>query len=297
LPLQPASGGPPGPMECCRVNWGTLGRVASARGVQIVATNGVPNNRAENLIMTVGGVFSCVMHMAPEAGISRHGQPFQTFGMLNYFAPGISFRLRGGGPFTMSFCVLSPTFLAGLAESEDGIRLDRIEHLPAIESERLTYLGRSMFREAVEPGFASALFAEATGIEIALELARYGDAQRSQDAMHFGGLAPWRMRRLETYIRENLSEELSLNDLAGVAGISVRHLSRVVRQAKGVSVHRWIADCRFLEARRLLIETDLPMNEVARRTAFRSAGAFSTAFRASSGFAPGEFRRLASESS
>jgi hypothetical protein len=125
LPLQPASGGPPGPMECCRVNWGTLGRVASARGVQIVATNGVPNNRAENLIMTVGGVFSCVMHMAPEAGISRHGQPFQTFGMLNYFAPGISFRLRGGGPFTMSFCVLSPTFLAGLAESEDGIRLDR----------------------------------------------------------------------------------------------------------------------------------------------------------------------------
>jgi AraC family transcriptional regulator len=107
-----------------------------------------------------------------------------------------------------------------------------------------------------------------------------------------GGLAPWQMRRLDDYIRANLSENLTLHELAILLGISVRHLSRAVRQTKGVSLHRWIADYRLMEARQLLSETDLPINEIARRSAFRSAAAFSTAFRAATGFAPGEFRRL-----
>jgi transcriptional regulator GlxA family with amidase domain len=65
-----------------------------------------------------------------------------------------------------------------------------------------------------------------------------------------------------------------------------------VRQAKGVSIHRWIVDSRLAEARRLLGETDLPIGEIAWRSAFRSASAFTSAFRASSGYAPAELRRL-----
>ena len=105
------------------------------------------------------------------------------------------------------------------------------------------------------------------------------------------------MRRLESYIGDNLSGDLTLSELATQVGVSVRHLSRVVRQAKGMSVHRWIADRRLTETRRLLSETDLPIQEIAQRAAFRSASAFTAAFRAASGYAPGEFRRLASERS
>jgi len=80
--------------------------------------------------------------------------------------------------------------------------------------------------------------------------------------------------------------------LARLLGMSVRHLSRAVKQEKGMSVHRWIADCRFREARRLLTETDSPIHEIARLSAFHSTSAFTTAFRAASGYAPREFRRL-----
>jgi AraC-like DNA-binding protein len=59
-----------------------------------------------------------------------------------------------------------------------------------------------------------------------------------------------------------------------------------------VSLHRWIAEYRLSEARRLLGETDLPINEIARRAAFQSTAAFSTAFRAAVGLAPSEFRHL-----
>jgi AraC family transcriptional regulator len=105
------------------------------------------------------------------------------------------------------------------------------------------------------------------------------------------------VRRLESYVRDHLSDDLSLNQLARLLGVSVRHLSRKVREAKGMSVHRWIAECRVAKARRLLAETELPVHEIAQRSAFHSAAAFSTAFRAVSGFAPGEFRRLNSRDS
>ena len=130
------------------------------------------------------------------------------------------------------------------------------------------------------------------GTAIAVEIGRCDGAQRPTQGQRRGGLAPWQMRRLEDYVHDHLSEELTLNELAQLLGISLRHLSRVVRQAKGVSVHRWIADCRILEARRLLAETDLPVQEIARRAAFHSPAAFATAFRAASDYAPVEFRRL-----
>jgi AraC family transcriptional regulator len=148
-----------------------------------------------------------------------------------------------------------------------------------------------MLREAIQPGFASSLLAEAMGMSIALEIARYDGALRAGEE-HRGGLAPWQIRRLESYVRDHLSDQLTLSELARLLGISVRHLSRTMRETKGISVHRWIAECRFSEARRLLVETDLPIHEIARRSAFQSAAAFSTAFRAMSGFSPGSFRRL-----
>ena len=127
---------------------------------------------------------------------------------------------------------------------------------------------------------------------VALEMARYYDRFRPYDRPRSGGLASWQMRRLDSYVRANLSADLTLDELARLLGMSVRHLSRAVKQEKGMSVHRWIADCRFREARRLLAETDSPIHEIARRAAFHSVSAFTTAFRAASGYSPGEFRRL-----
>lgn len=125
-----------------------------------------------------------------------------------------------------------------------------------------------------------------------LEIARYDGARRCDDTYLGGGLAPWQMRRLEDYVCAHLAGELTLTALADLLDISVRHLSRVVKQAKGLSVHRWVADLRIAEAQRLLSETNLPLHDIARRVAFMGAGAFSTAFRAASGLSPSDFRRL-----
>src|ERR1700722_266223 len=280
------------PVEFCGVQWGLLGRVASVRGVEILATHGMPNDRILNEIKTVAAVLAYSLQTPADTALCPTGKPFRNVGPLNFYSADASFTLRGSGPMTMSLCFFSPAFLAALSETDSRFRLGDLGIVNNIESNRLVYLGRAMFREAIEPGFASSLFAESAGMAMALEIARLGGNRGPEDKPSRGGLAPWQMHRLDVYVHEHLSSDLTLTELAQLLGISVRQLSRAVRQEKGVSVHHWVAECRMAEARRLLNQTDLAVHEVGRLCAFQSAAAFSTAFRAASGFTPGEFRRL-----
>ncbi|MFZ0551255.1 MAG: AraC family transcriptional regulator [Steroidobacteraceae bacterium] len=272
---------------------GNLGHIESPRGVRFAATHSLHDGKSENHLVTDPdtALFRYSMRMPRDVAVSVAGRPLRSCGPLGYCGPGVTVDVCGKGRYTTVWCMLGSAFLRSLAMTETGLQLKDVDLLHSIDSERLLQHGRAAFREAIEPGFCNSVFAEATAIAVVVEIARYYGSRRL-DREHRGGLAPWQMRRLDDYIREHLSEDLSLHDLAMLLGISVRHLSRVVRQEKGVSLHRWIADYRLSEARRLLSETDLPIQEVARRSAFRSLAAFSTAFRAASGFAPSEYRRL-----
>jgi AraC-like DNA-binding protein len=277
------------------VQMGLLGRVASPRGVQVMAVDGMLNRKAENQFTTTLRFLSYLLQIPTDGVMSVGQRPLNRAGPINFLSPGLPVKTRGGGPVTGAMCIFSREFFTSLAETEDGLRFDDVEYFTDIQSERMAHLGRSMFREAVAPGFAGSLFAESMGLAITVEIARYDGTSRSGDGLHRGGLAAWQMRRLESYVVENLSADLTLDELARLIGISVRQLSRAVRQEKGLSVHRWVAGRRLSEARRLLTETEMPVQDVARLSAFHSASAFAAAFRAASGFSPGEFRRLATE--
>jgi AraC-like DNA-binding protein len=270
---------------------GLLGRVASQRGVQVLATHGVPNGIFENRVTTDVTALIYTPSMPADATISRGRLPFRSVGAVGLIGQGQSYTLRGSGPFTCSYCLLSGGFLASLSEAESRFRISELNLVAPIESERLTYLGRAMWGEAIAPGFGGSLFAEAMGIAVAVEIARLDGSRDLDGAPRRGDLAPWQMRRLESYVRDHLTDKLTLRELALLIGVSVRQLSHAIKRSQGVSLHRWIAERRVAEARRLLIETDLPVHEVARRCAFASVAAFSAAFRAVAGCAPGAFRR------
>jgi AraC-like DNA-binding protein len=230
--------------------------------------------------------------MTPGGRMSVAGQGERPHPPTQFISPGVPLTTHGGRSMTGAVCVFDPGFFAGPLETEEAFRFDDIDYIADIQSERMTLLGRAMFREAVAPGFAASLFTESLALAILVEIARYDGAARSGDNLRRGGLATWQMRRLESYVGDNLAADITLDELARLIGISVRQLSRAVRQEKGVSVHRWIANRRLSEARHLLVETDLSVQEIAQRTAFHSATAFTAAFRAASDFSPVEFRRL-----
>jgi AraC family transcriptional regulator len=281
------------PYEVCGVESGLLGFLSSTSGVEMVATVGMLNNRIENLVTSDRILFGFTPRIPAKSAVSMNGKTLGSIGRLSFITPGASVTLHADGVMTSSACMLGRSFLADLVESERQLRFDDIDFIRAFDSAHLAYLGQLMFHEVISPGFGSSLFAESIGMAVALEIARYVHGRQPDHGIRRGGLAPWQMRRLDSYVHDNLAGKLSLSELARLLGVSVRHLSRVVKQTKGVSVHRWIADCRLEEARRLLSETSMPIQVIALRAAFTSAASFSTAFRATTGFSPGQFRRMA----
>ena len=93
------------------------------------------------------------------------------------------------------------------------------------------------------------------------------------------------------FIEERYREPISLKDVARAVGLTPGHLTTLVRRKTGRTVLEWIVERRMAEARRLLVETDLSVEEVGRGVGYGDAGYFSRAFRRAHGVTPLGWRR------
>jgi len=90
---------------------------------------------------------------------------------------------------------------------------------------------------------------------------------------------------------ERLSEPLDVAALAGHAGVSPRTFARRFRAETGTTPLRWLLGRRIGEARRLLEESELPVEEVADRAGFGSAASLREHFRRATATTPTAYRR------
>ena len=93
------------------------------------------------------------------------------------------------------------------------------------------------------------------------------------------------------FIEERYGEPISLKDVARAVGLSAGHLTTVVGHKTGRTVLEWITERRMAEARRLLVGTDLPAEEVGRRVGYGDSGYFVRTFRRTHGATPLGWRR------
>ncbi|WP_238547238.1 GlxA family transcriptional regulator [Actinoplanes friuliensis] len=88
-----------------------------------------------------------------------------------------------------------------------------------------------------------------------------------------------------------LAEQVSLEQLAGHARMSVRTFTRRFRDETGLSPQKWLLQQRVAHARLLLEATDLAVDVVARRSGLGSATALRQHLQASIGVPPSTYRR------
>jgi AraC family transcriptional regulator, transcriptional activator of pobA len=91
-------------------------------------------------------------------------------------------------------------------------------------------------------------------------------------------------------IERSHAEPLSLRDVAREVGMTPGHLTTIVRRRTGRTVQEWIIERRMAESRRLLADTTLPIQEVARRVGIADPGYFSRLFRRAHGTSPRAWR-------
>jgi len=101
------------------------------------------------------------------------------------------------------------------------------------------------------------------------------------------------VRRAILTMRDNLGEQLTVDDMARAAMFSKFHFTRVFQRSTGVSPGRFLSALRLERAKHLLTSTSLNVADISLRVGYNSVGTFSARFRRSVGMSPTTYRRCA----
>jgi AraC family transcriptional regulator len=92
-------------------------------------------------------------------------------------------------------------------------------------------------------------------------------------------------------MRAHLDQELTLEQLAAVAGLSAGHFLRAFKRATGQTPHRYLVERRLEQAQRLLAATADPIADIAYACGFSSQSHMTDRFTRELGIAPARYRR------
>jgi AraC-like DNA-binding protein len=102
--------------------------------------------------------------------------------------------------------------------------------------------------------------------------------------------APAWLFQVDGFLRAKFASPLTLAEVAEVGGVHTTHLARAFRRHFGCTVGERIRQLRVGESRRLLVETQSPLAEIALVSGFYDQSHFSRCFRQLCGVTPSEFR-------
>ena len=93
------------------------------------------------------------------------------------------------------------------------------------------------------------------------------------------------------YIREHISEPISVEELAEQVFISPDYLTRLFKKRFSQTVIEYIRDQRMFLAREMLEKTDLSVTMISAKVGYDNYSAFITSFRKYYGMSPREYRQ------
>jgi AraC family transcriptional regulator len=168
-----------------------------------------------------------------------------------------------------------------------------VRHAVGICDEVIDQIGRSILSELEVETAASRVYIEAASLTLAARLVLKhcdsGACAPIDSSAH--GLDPRRLRRVLDYIAANIKDDITLGDLAGIAGYSAFHFARKFTHAMGISPHRYISRIRLENAMAELAARKLPLADIALNAQFSSQASFTRAFHRAIGVTPKEYQR------
>jgi AraC family transcriptional regulator len=152
-------------------------------------------------------------------------------------------------------------------------------------------LGSTILAAMENPERACRLFLNHAVLALLAHFARiYGDMRIDCQPVR-GGLAPWQMRRSTEMLLARLDGEACLSKVARECQLSLSHFVRAFKQTIGLPPYRWLVEQRVRVAKDLLLQSTLPMVEIATKCGFADQASFIRAFKRTAEMTPGEWRR------
>jgi AraC family transcriptional regulator len=89
------------------------------------------------------------------------------------------------------------------------------------------------------------------------------DGRRVYPDTFRGGLAPWQVRCVSTYIEEHLSETIHCEHLSDLVHLSLSHFMRAFRDSFGCPPHAYLMKRRMERAQGLMLTTNTALGQIA----------------------------------
>ena len=193
---------------------------------------------------------------------------------------------------------LAPALISEAAEGAE-VNTDAVEIVGGLgpRDPQIERIGRSFLPElkaAQPPG--GGLFAEALARVLAVHLLREHStlgwsARRKASGEPEGGLSELALKRATDYVGDNLAGNLTLAEIARAANISPYHFSRLFKESIGLSPHQYVIRERVERSKELLVNTNLPLHEVAAVAGFADQSHMGRHLKRLVGVSPTRLRR------
>ena len=106
-------------------------------------------------------------------------------------------------------------------------------------------------------------------------------------------LIAWQARKVRDYIDSHITGPILVSDLCALVRLSKAHFSRSFKHAFGESPHAFVVRRRLEIATQYMLQTDVPLSDIALRCGFADHAHFSKHFRQVNGLNPSAWRRTA----
>jgi AraC-like DNA-binding protein len=213
-------------------------------------------------------------------------------GSVRLNEPGLAMRGIFRGSYDVLHLHVPNEMIAEYAKSECGqIRTTPLIGDRPVVNAVIERLAHSLIHAEALGGTLGHSYVDGISLAITAQLLGGSSDGAPAPRPRVSGLSKWRLKRATEYIAANLSEPISLADIAAAAGLSRMHFAAQFRVATGLRPHEYLLQRRIERAQELLLSSHLPLVDIAFDVGFKTQAHFTTVFSRVVGETPNVWRQ------
>jgi AraC-like DNA-binding protein len=155
--------------------------------------------------------------------------------------------------------------------------------------ERVTNCAALLAEECISSLPENRMYGES--LTMALMAALFASHEASNRAVN-SGLARWQLRRVLEFLEAHLTEDIGLDELAQLVGLSQSQFARAFKVSTGLPPYQWCLHNRVKRAQEMLLNGSDSLADIAIQNGFADQSHFTKTFRRVTGTTPANWKRV-----
>jgi AraC family transcriptional regulator len=279
-------------------NWRVLRQISASSASKVVATRWRAGSERTQELGAETPAHSYVVKIvlrSTNIRFSVSGRIVQdgtvTPGTVHVSEPGVPVRCLFRGPYDVLHLYVPAALIAECARDMTGHPAPALCPTAALSKDMMVdSLGRALLEADRVGGSFGRLYADCISIAIVTRLLASANRTMASARPKVGELARWRLKRAIDYVEARLDKTVSLADVASSAGLTRMHFAAQFRAATGLRPHEYLLRRRIERAQQMLLETGMPLVDVALSVGFQTQAHFTSVFKRYTGQPPRAWR-------